>query len=96
MTKAKKYLGRFNHDESKILNCIVTVMKYGFIMLNLTKSSVKAVETSCSPPPKKSKLYHLLERLCKLLLTDSLGLILALVMPKGRTVTAGSYLLDTS
>ena len=24
VTKAKEYLGRFNHDESKILNCIVT------------------------------------------------------------------------
>ena len=49
MTIVKEYLGHFNHDENKFLNCIVTGYEMWDHYAEPETKTVKAVETSCFP-----------------------------------------------
>ena len=92
MTTAKEHLGRFNHDENKVLNCIFTgdVMWVHYAEPE-TKAQSKLWKPAGSPSPKKFKLSPSVGKVMLVAFWDSHGIILAHFAPKGRTVTARYY-----
>ena len=58
VTIAKEHLGRFNHDENKLLNCFVTGDEMWVHCAEPeTKAQSKQWKRAGSQPPKKIKLF---------------------------------------
>ena len=89
-----KQLKQLTEDKkkNKFLNCIVTGDEMWVHYAEpKNKSSVKAVETSWFPTPKKFKLSPSAGKLMLIAYWDSCGITLAHSMPKGRNMAARYY-----
>ena len=87
-----EHLCHFNHDENKVLHCIVTVDEMWVQYAEPeTKAQSEQWKLAGSLTPKKFKLFPYAGKVMLVAFWDSHGIILAHCMSKGQTVTARHY-----